>query len=346
MTHLDRVLTGLPVGALLLGAAAANETVQIDEWEVPYHMNQKGAVHDSPPVEKQQETRPRDASVDSRGRVWFAGQIGNYLAVLDPLSGAFRRYELSAGAHPHSLVIDAQDNVWYSGNLDSHIGKLDPTTGQVWKFPTEDLGVGDPHTMAWDEQGDLWFTAQHSGCIGRLSVATGEIEIIKIREPGARVYGIKLDSDHAPWVTLFGTNKILRVDPRTMQVTEFELPWGARPRRIALTSDDIVWYTDYAQGQLGRLDPATGDVRVWESPGGSTAIPYGIEVDDQDRVWYVESPLGRSRLVGFDTDSETFFSVTPFPSGGRAVRHMYFHQPTRSIWMGTDANTIARAHLP
>ncbi|MCY3730814.1 MAG: hypothetical protein OXF98_05680, partial [Rhodospirillaceae bacterium] len=59
-----------------------------------------------------------------------------------------------------------------------------------------------------------------------------------------------------------------------------------------------------------------------------------------------ESPLGRSRLVGFDTDTETFFSLTPFPSGGRAERHMYFHQPTRSIWMGTDANTIARAHLP
>ena len=344
MRYLDLVVTGLAASALL-SAAAANEAVQIDEWEVPYHM-QKGAVHDSPPSAQQEETRPRDPWIDSRGRAWFVGQMGNYIAVLDPESGEFERFELSAGAHPHSLIIDADDNVWYSGNLDSHIGKLDPATGRVWKFPTDDLGIQDPHTMVWDRSGDMWFTAQHSACIGKLTVATGQFEVVRIRERGVRVYGIKLDSNDAPWVSLFGTNKIVRVDPQSLEVTEFLLPEGARPRRIALTSDDVVWYTDYAQGQLGRLDPRTGDVSVWDSPGGPAAIPYGIEVDAQDRLWFVESPLAKSNLVGFDTKTEVFFSVTPFGSGGRAVRHMHFHAPTNSIWMGTDANTIARARLP
>lgn len=340
-----RVLSGLAAAALLFGAVSANETVQIDEWEVPYHM-EKGAVVDSPPAAQQEETRPRDAWIDSQGRAWFVGQMGNYVAFLDPDTGEFQRYALSEGAHPHSLIVDAEDRVWYSGNLDSHIGKLDPATGKVWKYATDEVGVRDPHTMVWDESGDIWFTAQYSGCIGKLTVATGEIEVIKIRDRGARVYGIKLDSNQAPWVSLFGTNKIVKVDPRTMEVTEFVLPEGARPRRIALTSDDAVWYTDFAQGQLGRLDPMTGKVRVWDSPGGPAAIPYGIAVDTQDRLWYVESPLAKSNLVGFDSKTEEFFSVTPFESGGRAVRHMYFHEPTNSLWMGTDANTIARATLP
>ena len=345
MRTLEHVLI-LVSGALALAAASANETVQIDEWEVPFRMNQKGAIIDSPPTAQQQETRPRDPWIDSQGRAWFVGQMGNYIAVLDPRSGDFKRYEVSEGAHPHSLALDADDNVWYSGNLDSHIGKLDPATGKIQKFPTGDLGVRDPHTMVWDENGDMWFTAQHSAYIGKLTVATGEIEVIKIRDRGARVYGIKLDSDYTPWVCLFGTNKIVKVDPETMEIAEFLLPEGARPRRIALTSDDAIWYTDYAQGQLGRLDPTTGKVRAWNSPGGKIAIPYGLEVDDQDRLWFVESPLAKSNLVGFDSKTEEFFSVTPFESGGRAVRHMHFHEPTNSIWMGTDANTIARAHLP
>ena len=344
MKYLDCVVTSLAASALL-GTTAANETVQIDEWEVPYHM-EKGMVYDSPPTAQQEETRPRDPWIDSQGRAWFAGQMGNYIAVLDPDSGEFERYELSEGAHPHSLIIDAGDNVWYSGNLDSHIGKLDPATGRVWKFPTGDLGIQDPHTMVWDRNGDIWFTAQHSTSIGKLTVTTEQFEVIKIRERGARVYGIKLDSNGTPWVSLFGTNKILRVNPRSLEITEFLLPEGARPRRIVLTSDDVVWYTDYAQGQLGRLDPKTGEVRVWDSPGGRASIPYGIEVDAQDLLWYVESPLAKSNLVGFDTEIEEFLSVTPFGSGGRAVRHIHYHAPTNSIWMGTDANTIARARLP
>ncbi len=51
MRYLDRVLTSLAASALL-STAAANEPVQIDEWEVPYHMV-KGIVHDSPPTAQQ-----------------------------------------------------------------------------------------------------------------------------------------------------------------------------------------------------------------------------------------------------------------------------------------------------
>lgn len=326
--------------------AATNEPVRIDEWSVPYHMDGSGTLYDSPPATQQQETRPRDPQIDSKGRAWFVGQMGNYVAVLDPTTGNFNRYELEAGAHPHSLVLDQDDNVWYSGNLASHIGKLDPETGDVKNYMLDHLNVEDPHTMVWDQNGDMWFTAQHSGYIGKLTVATGDIQVLKIREDGARVYGIKMDSNDVPWISLFGTNKIVSVDPKTMTLNEFLLPEGARPRRLAITSDDIIWYTDYAQGRLGRLDPATGKVREWESPGGKISIPYGIAVDDRDRVWYVESPLAKSNLVGFNSETEEFISVTPFESGGRTVRHMYFYQPSRSLWMGTDANTIAQAHLP
>src|SRR5687767_10699415 len=50
-------------------------------------------------------TRPRDPYVDAKGRVWFVGQEGNYVAYLEPKGGKFERYEIEAGTHPHNLVV-------------------------------------------------------------------------------------------------------------------------------------------------------------------------------------------------------------------------------------------------
>ena len=70
-----------------------------------------------------------------------------------------------------------------------------------------------------------------------------------------------------PFVVLFGTNKVARLDPETMAVTGVSVAGPEpRPRRIAITSDDMIWYADYSRGYLGRLDPRTGAVKEWPSP--------------------------------------------------------------------------------
>ncbi len=70
-----------------------------------------------------------------------------------------------------------------------------------------------------------------------------------------------------------------------------------------------------------------------------------MAVDAQDRLWIVESGSDPNQLVGFDPASESFIGATPIPSGAGTVRHMYYHQPTNSIWFGTDANTVGQARL-
>ncbi len=62
------------------------ETVQIEEWEVPWP-----------------ESRPRDPYVDSQGRVWFCGQAGSYIAYFNPANGEFRKYDLGNYEGPHNL---------------------------------------------------------------------------------------------------------------------------------------------------------------------------------------------------------------------------------------------------
>src|SRR5256885_15764942 len=71
----------------------------VKEWKVPW-----------------EKTVPRDPSVDAEGRVWFVGQMGNYVARLDPARGEFKRYEIDPGTYPHDLVVGPHNEIWFTGN--------------------------------------------------------------------------------------------------------------------------------------------------------------------------------------------------------------------------------------
>ncbi len=268
--------------------------------------------------------------------------------MLDPKSGDFKRYELSENTNPHNLIIDREGFIWYSGNVNAHIGKLDPKTGSITRFPMPDPAARDPHTLTFDRAGNIWFTVQNGGFVGHLNTKSGKVDLVKMPGTGTRPYGIMMNSKDHPWFNLFGTNKIGTIDPKTMQLKEYTLPdERARGRRIAVTSDDIVWYVDYTRGYLGRLDPATGKVDEVASPGGPNSLPYALTVDDKDRLWYSENtPNKPNRIVGYDPRSRSFAPGIDIPSGGQTVRHVIYHKPTRSLWFGTDANTLARVTLP
>jgi virginiamycin B lyase len=314
---------------LVVGSGVAAQEIAFQEWTVPY-----------------ERSRPRDPYVDAERKVWFVGQTADYVAVLDPGSGAFRRYELGAGTGPHNLIVDRSGRVWFAGNRAAHIGRLDPRDGSIVRYSMPDTTVRDPHTLVFDGNGDIWFTAQGGNAVGKLSVATGEVRLINVPTPRARPYGIVVDSRNRPWIVLFGTNKLATVDPATMRLTEHALPRAeARPRRLSITSDGAVWYGDYAGGMLGRFDPATGRVEEWPLPGGAGSRPYAMTVDDRDRIWIVETGAQPNRFVVFDARARRFVASGPVPSGGGTVRHMVYDTATRAVWFGTDVNTVGRAEL-
>jgi virginiamycin B lyase len=241
-------------------------------------------------------------------------------------------------------VVDGRGHAWYAGNRNGMIGRIDPATGKVTRYPMPDPKAKDPHTLIVAPDGDVWFTVQHGNFVGRLTPSSGAVRLLPVPTPDARPYGIVLDSRGHPWIDLFGTNKIATVDPATMRLREFPLPHErARPRRIAVTSDDMVWYVDYMRGYLGRLDPRTGAVKEWQNPGGAASLPYAMTVDDQDRLWFVETGKQPNRLVGFDPRAERFIGATEIGSGGGTVRHMTFDAARGMIWFGTDVGTIGRA---
>lgn len=303
--------------------------VTITEWEVPW-----------------EDSRPRDPYVAPDGDIWFVGQRSHYVAEFDPDTEEFQKFDLEDGAGPHTVIVDDEGTPWYAGNRANHIGTVDPQNGDIEKYMMpEDNSARDPHTMAFDSNGDLWFTSQGANSVGKLDVESGEPQIIEVPTERARPYGIVMDQNQErPWICLFGTNKLATVDPETMELKEIELPnEDARPRRLAQTSDGSIWYGDYARGYIGQYNPSDESFEEWPMPSGEDSRPYAVTVDNQDRIWLVETGVDPNMFVGFDTETKEFISSTEIESGGGTVRHMFFHEPTSSIWFGTDTNYLGRA---
>lgn len=291
-------------------------------------------------------TRPRDPYADQKGRVWFVGQAGNYIGRIDT-DGSIRRFEIDPGTGPHNLVVDQKGTVWFTGNRNRRLVKMDPETGTITTYMVPDSTVRDPHTMIFDQKGNAWFTAQGANAVGHFTPATGEFKIFKFAAR-SRPYGIVVDKNGRPWFDLFGTNKIGTIDPATMEVKEYVLPdERSRPRRIEVTSDGSVWYGDYTRGYLGRLDPATGKTEEWLLPSGADSFPYGMAVDDHDRVWVAETNGTRSnRLVAFDTKKRQFVYNIEIPGQPNTIRHMQFDAATKTIWYGQDRGFISSLKVP
>lgn len=307
----------------------AAQDVMIDEWVVPWD-----------------ESRPRDPFVHTDGMVWFVGQRGDYAASFNPETRDFKKYELGEGAGPHNLVVAPNGIVWFAGNRGGYLGRLDPATGDIKKYPMPDAAARDPHTLIFDSNGDIWFTVQGGNYMGRFSMADEKVHLVKSQTEGSRPYGIVLDETDRPWVALFGTNKLATIDPESLELREIELPRAeARPRRIGITPDQKLWYVDYAGGYLGQYDPSTDKIKEWPMPSGKSSRPYGMSVDGEGRVWFVETGIRPNRFVGFDPMNESFFSSTEVESGGGTIRHMYFDASKNEIWFGADTNTIGRAKV-
>lgn len=320
--------------------AQASALVQMQDFTVPWG----------------REGRPRDVAISPvDGAIFFVGQAGeapsgNYVAKLDQKTGQFRKYQLDPGTNPHTCLVDSKGMVWYTGNRNGTLGRINPTTGEITKFAIPDSTVRDPHTMIFDRNDNIWFTAQGSNAIGFFDVAANKFRIVKPPLTGTRrsnnPYGIVLDSKGRPWFNLFATNLIGTIDPQTFELKTYAVGNDSTlNRRIAITSDDKVYYTDYRRGRLGRLDIATGKTEDWELPGGARSQPYGMIIDDQNRVWVAETgdkSAGGNKLIGFDPKTGKFFNNTVIPGDRNTVRHMFFDKKTKQIWWASDAGFVTK----
>jgi virginiamycin B lyase len=201
---------------------------------------------------------------------------------------------------------------------------VDPSAIALIEFP---VGRGQgPHDVAPAADGGVWYTAQASGQLGGLDSKTGATKMVDLGR-GSAPHGVIVGPDGAPWITAGGINAIVRVDPRSSEITTFKLP-GPNVNLNTATFDrsGILWFTGQ-NGFYGRVDPKSGEVKVFSAPRGPG--PYGITATPSGDVYYAS--LAGNHIAKIDLASGTATPIDP-PTARQGARRVWSDSRGR-IWV-------------
>lgn len=307
---------------------------------------------------------PHDAEISpDDGLVYIADQFGDQLIVTDLESGASRYFPVSqqgvniggkfarlgipalgdAAARlyrgPHSLAV-GPDGRWYTTDtFATQIGVFNPRTAsweQSYEIPDgKAMPSLYPHTIRFGRDGKAWFTLAFSEQVGRLDPVSRRIDVIDL-PPGKSLgvasgtvpYGIDIDPrDGSVWYARLWADRIGRVDPQTLVVTEFDSPVRG-PRRLRFGRDGRLWLTGYSDGVIAEIHTAGAAAfrsRVHPLPefaSGHRPAAYALAVaPGTGHVWVNETMT--DRLYRYDPRRERW-TVYPLPLQGTYTREISF----------------------
>jgi virginiamycin B lyase len=239
--------------------------------------------------------QPHGLLVDKSGMVWYTGHGNGTIGRLDPATGQVTQFKAPSGGDPHTLVIDdAQTTIWFTVNGGNRIGRLDMKSGTIAEFKAS----GHPYGLALDKSGSVWFCEIYADKLGKLDPRTGTITEVATG-PGSQPRRIAAAPDGTLWATLYGTGKLIHVDPAAGRVLkEYPMPAGATggPYAVSVDGAGIVWANEIQTDTVARFDPKTEKFRVFLLPSKGVGIRK-LAVDAQGRLWYMGSHNGRLGVI-------------------------------------------------
>ena len=246
---------------------------------------------------------------------------------------------------PHSLSLGF-DGKWYVTNsIGGRIGVFNPKTRQ-WESSFRIGGKGlYPHTIRTDSQGILWFTLAYSEQVGRLNPKNGKIDLVDL--PAVKAGGISADTmpygiDVEPkngnvWYSRLFGDKIGKIDPKTLAVTEYDSPVQG-PRRMRFDKEGILWLTGFSEGVLARIDPDGMKIKLYPMPEfaeGYRPAPYALAVHpDTQEIWVNETMT--DRIYRFLPEEERFIAY-PVPLTGTYTRETSFTKDGKACMSNNPA---------
>lgn len=251
---------------------------------------------------------------------------------------------------PHSLAL-GRDALWYTTNAtSSEIGVFNANT-RTWEASYRLPDAAQyPHTIRIDKQNVIWFTVAASEHIGRIDPRTGDAKLIDAPDPrpigvpmGTSPYGIDVHPHNGQvwYARLFG-DRIGYVDPKTLEVTEFDSPVKG-PRRLRFDAGGTMWLTGYNNGEIVRIDTESMASKVYAMPElapGYAPAPYALGVHPQTQEIWVNDTL-TDRVYRFFPEEERFIAY-PMPLRGTYTRDFSF---TEDGWACTANSPIMNAAL-
>lgn len=280
---------------------------------------------------------PFSAAPDKNGYMWIPDfGVVNKITRLDPKTGEMQDFPVPnvGTAGVHSAVPAPDGSVWLTEQGANKLGRWDPVTQKITEYQDQFLpgkeGIedgGSKHTLRFDGSGKVWASG------GPLTMFDPETRKFT-RFEGVETYDVKPDKNGDVWFTSPASNKIGKVDGKTMKVSQWTPPTtGAAPRRMEIGPDGMIYIGEFRGDKMARFDPKTQTFKEYPLPGPDPT-PYGMGFDTGGYLWYNSHEMD---LLGrFDPKTGNVVEY-PFPHPELAIRE-FFRDSEGRMWYGTAPN--------
>ena len=290
---------------------------------------------------------PHSMAQTSDGRIWITAALSSSLISLDPKTKAFKVYPVprgflwKGGIYPHTVRVDKNDIVWFTVDLSNQISRFDPKTEA---FTMIDLPSKGPmrwlmdtffglilKIAAWFPQQNLHLALSHHKW---LNAGKGVL---------TQPYGIDVNPvDGGIWYSKLMTDQIGHIDPKTLEVTEYDTPMPG-PRRLRFDRSGKLWIPSFDAGGLMSFDPGTKKFETHPLPRlapNEYEIPYALNVHPKTgEVWITAN--NSDRVLRFTPATGRFVSY-PSPTRVTFLRDLEFTADGKIC--SSNANLPAYAH--
>ncbi len=270
---------------------------------------------------------PHSMAQTKDGRIWITNALSSTLMSFDPVSKAFKTYPVGKDAlYPHTIRVDKDDIVWFTIVASNQLGRFDPKTEQMTVMALPSNGffrwVSDMllptllRISSWFPDKALLLDFSHHKFLSYNVLAFP--------------YGIDVNPvDGSIWYAKLYANKIGRIDPKTMAITEFDTPMQG-PRRPRFDAKGTLWIPSFDEGGLMKFDTVGNTFETWKIPGVAAneyETPYALNVERASGdVWITAN--NSDRVLRFTPASKTFQSY-PSPTRVTVLRDMSFTRDGR-----------------
>ena len=188
-----------------------------------------------------------------------------------------------------------------------------------------------PHQVDFDKDGNVWL-AYTACCIVRFDPRTGESKSFEGHGGG---HGIAVDqTDGTVW---YSGDTVRRLDPKTGLVDHWKLgndkALGSNTQ--IFDSKGNLWMSLLGAGGLAKWDRKTDSIVWWEVPV-IRSRPYGIIVDNLDKVWFADYHNGG--VTRFDPNTEKFKHFNLVKENAASSIRRLGVDSKNNIWAGTWAS--------
>jgi virginiamycin B lyase len=290
--------------------------------------------------------QPHDVILDSDGMVWYDSFGEEILGKLDPKTGKTTEYPLpvlkpKSPIGSLSLRSDDAGNLWLGMMYQGAAAEFDRKTEkfQTWSLPPEDnkdyTQINQTAPAHSKVDGKVWVQDAGTYSLRRLDLATGKFEVWQpFPPPSPNIYDVISDSENNAYFTVFGADKIGRIDAKTGKITLYKTPTpNSSPRRGSMGSQGRLWFGEYQGNRIGMFDTKTQQFHEWVPPT-PWALPYDVIEDKNGEAW--TGSMLTDRVTRLDPQTGQMVDYL-FPRSTN-IRRVFVDNSTTPVtfWAGND----------